>query len=46
MSLSVFLPVLDYFVPTADVLFIYTKNRRCLHDYLAGTMVVRCPKVW
>jgi uncharacterized RDD family membrane protein YckC len=27
-----------------DVLFILMQNRRCLHDYLAGTKVVRDPE--
>jgi len=28
-------------LPIIDQLMIFTKNRRCLHDYASGTMVVR-----
>ena len=30
-------------LPVADQLFIFGKRRRCLHDYVAGTQVVRLP---
>jgi len=33
-------PGLGYFVGVLDVLWIFGAERRCLHDYLAGTMVI------
>ena len=35
------LPEIGQFVALADVLPIFGKSRRCLHDYLARTIVVR-----
>jgi uncharacterized RDD family membrane protein YckC len=37
------LPILNLLV-LADVLFIFGKPRRCLHDYIADTIVVTVPK--
>ncbi|MEW6412743.1 MAG: RDD family protein [Candidatus Zixiibacteriota bacterium] len=34
------IPMLGTLVSLADVLFIFGKHRRCLHDHLAGTVVV------
>ena len=34
------LPILLWVVAVLDPLFIFKKQRRCLHDYLAGTIVV------
>lgn len=35
------LPVLGQLLPLIDVLFIFRKDRRCVHDLIAGTRVVR-----
>jgi len=35
-----YIPVVGSFLPTVDVLFIFRKDRRCVHDLLAGTKVV------
>ena len=32
-----------FIIPLIDHLLIFTRARRCLHDYAAGTLVVRCP---
>lgn len=34
------IPILGSLVVLADALFIFRKERRCLHDYVAGTKVV------
>ena len=39
-SLPVFIPVVGRFYGLIDVLFIFGEPRRCIHDYLAGTIVV------
>jgi uncharacterized RDD family membrane protein YckC len=31
-----------FFLPLLDHLMIFTSSRRCLHDYAAGTSVIRC----
>jgi uncharacterized RDD family membrane protein YckC len=35
------IPVLGNFLPLADVLFIFREDRRCLHDLIAGTKVIK-----
>lgn len=34
------IPILGAFVGILNPLFIFKKNRRCLHDYIAGTQVI------
>jgi len=34
------IPFIGWIIPFIDVLFIFGKNRRCIHDYLAGTKVI------
>ncbi|QRM18732.1 hypothetical protein GBK02_04635 [Dechloromonas sp. TW-R-39-2] len=40
-SLLYLIPYLGWVFWMADCLFIFNKNRRCLHDLVAGTMVVQ-----
>lgn len=40
LSLLAQIPVAGNLVGLIDVLFIFGKERRCIHDYLAGTRVV------
>jgi uncharacterized RDD family membrane protein YckC len=35
------LPVVGNILPLVDVLFIFREDRRCLHDFIAGTKVVK-----
>jgi uncharacterized RDD family membrane protein YckC len=35
------IPVVGQFLPLVDVLFIFRKDRRCMHDHIAGTQVLR-----
>ncbi len=35
------IPVIGAFFPFVDVLFIFRKDRRCIHDLLAGTKVIK-----
>lgn len=35
-----YIPILGGFLPMVDVLFIFGKNRRCVHDYVANTIVI------
>jgi len=39
-QLVVYIPVSGGFIVLADVLTIFRKDRRCLHDLLAGTQVI------
>lgn len=41
ISLIGLIPVLGKIFSFVDILFIFRKNRRCLHDDLAGTVVVK-----
>lgn len=41
MSLGGFLGPVGRLIPIVDTLFIFGKSRRCMHDYIAGTKVVR-----
>ena len=37
--------MLSFFLITIDALFIFSRNRRCLHDYWAFTKVVKVPEI-
>lgn len=39
------LGMLSFFLITIDALFIFSRNRRCLHDYWAFTKVVKLPEI-
>ena len=41
INLCAFIPLVGTFLPLVDVLFIFREDRRCLHDLLAGTKVVK-----
>jgi len=41
ISLASVVPVVGPFMSLLDVLFIFRSDRRCLHDLIAGTKVVR-----
>jgi uncharacterized RDD family membrane protein YckC len=41
INLTVLIPVVGSLIPLVDVLFIFRRDRRCLHDLLAGTKVVK-----
>jgi len=43
-SLFRFIPLIRIWVMIADYVTIFSENRRCLHDYLAGTKVVDLDK--
>lgn len=36
----VYVPLIGGLIPILDALFIFRKDKRCLHDLLAGTMVI------
>lgn len=38
------IPILGYLFSFINPLFIFRENRRCLHDEIAGTMVVKMPR--
>lgn len=38
------LPVVGQFISTINILFIFTKSKRCLHDRIGGTKVVKSDK--
>ena len=44
--LSLFFPTLGSVYLIVDGLFIFSKKRRCLHDLLAGTVVIRVSADW
>jgi uncharacterized RDD family membrane protein YckC len=35
------IPIVGIFYPLIDVLFIFSESRRCIHDLIAGTKVVK-----
>jgi hypothetical protein len=37
-----YIPVAGPFLSLIDSGFIFSKQKRCAHDYVAGTMVVKC----
>jgi uncharacterized RDD family membrane protein YckC len=41
ISIATMLPYVGYALYTLDVLFIYRADRRCIHDLIAGTQVLR-----
>jgi uncharacterized RDD family membrane protein YckC len=41
IQLAALLPYIGIFADTFDVLFIYRGDRRCIHDLIAGTQVLR-----
>jgi uncharacterized RDD family membrane protein YckC len=40
-AISSFIPVMKYVFVLPDPLFIFGQDRRCIHDYIAGTIVIR-----
>lgn len=40
MWIAALIPVVSSIVPLLDILFIFRKDKRCIHDLLAGTKVV------
>ena len=40
MSIMAYIPILYKYFPIVDVLFIFRKDKRCIHDIVAGTVVV------
>lgn len=43
ISLITMLPIVGQILPLVDALFIFKKDRRCIHDMIAGTCVIKCP---
>ena len=41
LAVSANLPIVGPFIVMIDSLFVFRKNKRCLHDLIAGTKVVR-----
>ncbi len=41
IQLAGIIPVIGNILPLVDVLFIFREDRRCLHDFIAGTKVVK-----
>jgi uncharacterized RDD family membrane protein YckC len=44
ISLAALIPLTGGLLPLVDVLFIFRGDRRCIHDLLAGTKVVKVRK--
>ncbi len=41
ISVATLVPIAGSFLPAADALFIFRKDRRCVHDLIAGTRVIK-----
>lgn len=41
LSASMIIPVVGNFLPLIDSLFVFRSDRRCIHDLIAGTKVIR-----
>lgn len=41
IQLGSLIPVIGNFIGLIDVLFIFRNDRRCLHDFIAGTKVIK-----
>src|SRR5215475_2720262 len=41
LSLCTLVPAVGQFLPLIDALFIFRSDRRCVHDLIAGTRVIR-----
>ena len=41
IQLAGLLPVVGNILPLVDALFIFREDRRCLHDFIAGTKVIK-----
>jgi uncharacterized RDD family membrane protein YckC len=46
ISIVSLVPVFGGFAGIADVLFIFRRDRRCLHDLIAGTKVINANREW
>ena len=40
VSAVVYIPIIGQYLPTVDALFIFRKDRRCVHDMICGSKVV------
>lgn len=40
LALVVYIPFIGSYLSTGDVLFIFRKDKRCVHDLIAGTVVI------
>ena len=40
MNIFVYIPVIGQYISILNYLFVFRKNRRCLHDLIAGTQVI------
>ncbi|MBU2978094.1 RDD family protein [Alteromonas sp. C1M14] len=43
VSLSIYIPGIGGILSLVDVFFIFRRDRRCIHDHIAGTRVCRAP---
>jgi len=42
ISIVSIIPVIGQILPLIDILFIFRANRKCIHDLIAGTCVIKC----
>ncbi|QPG34951.1 RDD family protein [Vibrio europaeus] len=40
VGMAAYIPFIGGYLPLADMLFIFRKDKRCMHDLIAGTQVV------